>query len=199
MFDRHSYPKGARVLHMLRFVLGDDLFWKAMRRCMKKHAFTTVETSQFRIAIEEATGQGLNWFFDEWLYRGGHPEYDVRYDWDGQRKGPAAMDRPSHHEVILRAACDGPAELGDLQCGPRLRRLLDLLEPTSPPHRRIAAARALAKLAGDDPQTIDILAAQLPHALHRMGNPLSWSLPKRDEVTIQTQLRQDSDGARTEQ
>jgi aminopeptidase N len=86
MFDRHSYPKGGRVLHMLRFVLGDELFWKAIRHYTKKHEFGVVETAQFRIAIEEATGQGLGWFFDEWLDHGGHPEYDVACDWDDGEK-----------------------------------------------------------------------------------------------------------------
>ena len=86
MFDRHSYPKGGRVLHMLRFVLGDELFWKAIRHYTKKHEFDVVETAQFRIAIEEATGQGLGWFFDQWLHHGGHPEYDVACDWDDEEK-----------------------------------------------------------------------------------------------------------------
>jgi aminopeptidase N len=86
MFDRHSYPKGARVLHMLRFVLGEEPFWKAIAHYCKKHAFGTVETADLRIAVEEATGQGLNWFFDQWVYHGGHPEYQVSYQWDEQQK-----------------------------------------------------------------------------------------------------------------
>ncbi len=86
MFDSHSYPKGGRVLHMLRFVLGEELFWKAIRHYCHKHAFNSVETADFRIAIEEATGQGLNWFFDQWLYHGGHPQYEVAYNWDQQQK-----------------------------------------------------------------------------------------------------------------
>ncbi|MFH1918839.1 MAG: M1 family aminopeptidase [Planctomycetota bacterium] len=91
MFDRHSYPKGGRVLHMLRFVLGDEPFWKSICHYTKKHEFGTVETAQFRIAIEEATGQGLNWFFDQWLHHGGHPEYDVRYTWDEAEKSVALV------------------------------------------------------------------------------------------------------------
>jgi aminopeptidase N len=86
MFDRHSYPKGARVLHMLRFVLGEERFWTAIRHYTRKHAFGTVETADLRIAIEESTGQGLNWFFRQWLDHGGHPEYEVRYDWDQAEK-----------------------------------------------------------------------------------------------------------------
>ncbi len=86
MFDRHSYPKGGRVLHMLRYVLGEEGFWKAVHHYLEKHAFDTVETAQFRIAVEEATGQGLNWFFDQWVYHGGHPEYEVETTWDESRK-----------------------------------------------------------------------------------------------------------------
>ena len=86
MFDRHAYPKGARVLHMLRFVLGEERFWKAIRHYCRKHAFGTVETADLRTAIEETTGQGLNWFFDQWVYHGGHPEYEVSYQWDRQQK-----------------------------------------------------------------------------------------------------------------
>jgi aminopeptidase N len=86
MFDAHSYPKGGRVLHMLRFVLGDDLFWKSIKHYVEKHQYTTVEAADLRIAIEEATGQGLNWFFSEWLDHGGYPEFNVSWRWDDAAK-----------------------------------------------------------------------------------------------------------------
>jgi aminopeptidase N len=86
MFDSNSYQKGGRVLHMLRFVLGDELFWKSLRRYAEKHRLGTVEAADLRIAIEEATGQGLNWFFDEWLSHGGHPEFAVSWRWDEAAK-----------------------------------------------------------------------------------------------------------------
>jgi len=82
MFDGHSYPKGGRVLHMLRFELGDELFWKAIRRYCEVNQFRTVETADLRIAVEEATGQGMNWFFDQWAYKGGHPEFNVAWNYD---------------------------------------------------------------------------------------------------------------------
>lgn len=82
MFDRHSYPKGGRVLHMLRYELGDEAFWKAIHRYTHGNQFRTVETADLREAIEAATGQGMNWFFDQWVYHGGHPEFEVSYDYD---------------------------------------------------------------------------------------------------------------------
>ncbi|MBP87433.1 MAG: hypothetical protein CMJ64_12035 [Planctomycetaceae bacterium] len=86
VFDSHAYPKGGRVLHMLRFVLGEEMFWKAVRHYTARNAHRTVETADFRIAIEEATGQGLNWFFDQWVYHGGHPEFHVDWRWDAATK-----------------------------------------------------------------------------------------------------------------
>jgi len=86
MFDRHSYPKGGRVLHMLRYVLGDELFWRAVNRYVMVNKFRSVETADFRIAIEDATGQGLNWFFDQWVHQGGHPDFDVAWTWNPETK-----------------------------------------------------------------------------------------------------------------
>ncbi|MFQ5664274.1 MAG: M1 family aminopeptidase [Terriglobia bacterium] len=84
LFDAHSYPKGALVLDMLRSVLGPALFQKAIRHYGKKFARQAVTTEDFRQAIAEATGQELGWFFEEWLYRAGHPEFSVRWEWDAE-------------------------------------------------------------------------------------------------------------------
>jgi len=86
VFDSHAYPKGGRVLHMLRFELGDDRFWRSIKRYAEVNRHRVVETADLRIAIEDATGQGMNWFFDQWLYRGGHPEFTVSWDWDSTAK-----------------------------------------------------------------------------------------------------------------
>ena len=86
MFDSHSYPKGGRVLHMLRHELGDEAFWRAIRRYVEVNQHRNVETADLRIAIEEATGRGMNWFFDQWLHKGGHPEFNVSWDYDSAAK-----------------------------------------------------------------------------------------------------------------
>ena len=80
-FGANIYPRGASVLHMLRFVLGDRLFWKALHHYIVKYQHTPVETNDLKTAIEEATGQNLYWFFDEWVYRAGYPVFDLSYDW----------------------------------------------------------------------------------------------------------------------
>ena len=82
LFDRHLYEKGGLVLHMVRCVLGDDLFWKAMRHYCIKHQGGSVTTEDLKRAIEEATGRNLDWFFHQWVYSGGHPDLKVNYSWD---------------------------------------------------------------------------------------------------------------------
>ena len=56
LFDRHLYEKGSLVLHMVRSVLGDDLWWKAIRRYVEKHRSTNVTTPDLQRAIETANG-----------------------------------------------------------------------------------------------------------------------------------------------
>jgi aminopeptidase N len=82
MFDAHLYPRGAWVLHMLRRLLGDETWWKGIRTYLKKRAWTVSSTDDFRAAMEEAAGQDLQWFFDQWLLRTGYPEFRVAHEWD---------------------------------------------------------------------------------------------------------------------
>ncbi len=81
LMDRHAYQKGACVLDMLRWELGDDAFTRTLAHYLNKHEFGNAETNDFKVAIEETTGQNLHWFIDQWLYGAGHPELEVRYEW----------------------------------------------------------------------------------------------------------------------
>ena len=85
LYDRHIYEKGACVYHMIRAELGDDLFWKSIATFLTDHAHKTVETVDLLRAIEKATGRNLTFLFDQYVYRGGHPDYKVAYAWDGDR------------------------------------------------------------------------------------------------------------------
>ena len=85
VFDAYAYPRGGAVLSMLRFVLGEELFWKAIHHYVKKYQWQNVETSDLITAIEEATGENLAWFFDEWVYRMGHPEFEITSNYDGAK------------------------------------------------------------------------------------------------------------------
>lgn len=81
-FDFHTYPKGAAVLNMLRFVMGDDPFFRTLKHFLHKHEFQAVETRDFMIAVKEVTGENLDWFFEQYIYKPGHAVFDISYDWN---------------------------------------------------------------------------------------------------------------------
>ncbi len=83
LYDRHLYEKGACVYHMIRAELGDELFFKAIRTFVQDNAHRTVETIDLLRAIEKATGRNLQFLFDQYVFRGGHPDFKVAYSWDG--------------------------------------------------------------------------------------------------------------------
>ena len=82
MFDAHTYPKGARVLHMLRALVGDEPFFKTLSHFLHRYAFDAVDTADFIRSVKTVTGQNLDWFFDQWLYKPGHPVFKVGSEWD---------------------------------------------------------------------------------------------------------------------
>ncbi|MFM7407775.1 MAG: M1 family aminopeptidase [Cuspidothrix sp.] len=83
LYDRHIYEKGSCVYHMIRAELGDELFWQAIHTFVQDNAHQTVETIDLLRAIEKATGRNLAFLFDQYVYRGGHPDFKVAYSWDG--------------------------------------------------------------------------------------------------------------------
>ena len=86
MFDGMTYSKGACVLHALRGLLGDEVWWKGIRGYVAAHKFQVVDTDDFRKSMEAASGKDLKWFFDQWLKKAGHPELKVRWHYEDADK-----------------------------------------------------------------------------------------------------------------
>jgi aminopeptidase N len=86
VFDRHLYEKAGCVLHLLRSELGEARFWKAIRHYVKKHAGGSVETRDLARAIDEATGWNPDRFFEQWVFKAGHPELKIEYSWDDETR-----------------------------------------------------------------------------------------------------------------
>jgi aminopeptidase N len=84
MFDRHTYAKGALVLHTIRGLLGDEEWWRGIRAYVERFAGTTVTTADLQNVLERTTGVSLGPIFDGYVYGAGHPELKVR--WDYQRE-----------------------------------------------------------------------------------------------------------------
>lgn len=86
IFDMTTYNKGGAVIHTLREQIGDKAFWKAVNIYLNRHKFENVETPDLQRAMEEASGQKLDWFFAQWVYGGGHPQIEVKQSYDANQK-----------------------------------------------------------------------------------------------------------------
>ena len=73
-----TYHKGGVVLHQLREQVGTENFWKGVNAYLNAHKFANVESADLRKAMEDASGQGLKWFFDQWVYGVGAPTLTVQ-------------------------------------------------------------------------------------------------------------------------
>ncbi|MDA4112064.1 MAG: M1 family aminopeptidase [Thaumarchaeota archaeon] len=82
LFDAHTYEKGSWVLHGLRGILGDALFWKGIRHYVATHKASLVETSDFRKSMEDSSGLNLEKYFEDWLYSPGFPDYEASFSFD---------------------------------------------------------------------------------------------------------------------
>ncbi|MGZ3756418.1 MAG: M1 family aminopeptidase [Mucilaginibacter sp.] len=82
VFDAVTYQKGGRILNMLRNYLGEAAFYKGLGIYLKTNAFKNGEAQQLRLALEEASGLDLNWYFNQWYYGAGNPALKISYKWD---------------------------------------------------------------------------------------------------------------------
>jgi aminopeptidase N/predicted negative regulator of RcsB-dependent stress response len=71
--------KGAMILHMLRWLVGEPKYLKLMRDFSTKYAGKSASTDDFRTLAEEIYGQKLTWFFSQWLDSTGAPEFKTKY------------------------------------------------------------------------------------------------------------------------
>ncbi len=71
--------KGAMILHMLRWVIGDQKYDQTMRTFASKYAGKSASLDDFRALAEQNYGQQLVWFFSQWLDSTGAPEFKTKY------------------------------------------------------------------------------------------------------------------------
>lgn len=80
------YQKGGWVLHMLRGQVGTETFWSGIREYYGRYRDRNASTAEFRRIMEEASGQDLAWFFEQWLTRAASPALDGGWRWDASAR-----------------------------------------------------------------------------------------------------------------
>ncbi|MBD3336546.1 MAG: hypothetical protein GF355_13620, partial [Candidatus Eisenbacteria bacterium] len=103
-----TYYKGAWVFHMLRFVMGDELFFEGLRHHLETYRYENASTADLQRSMEEAYGGFLTEFFDQWVYGTGRPR--VGYDWRVAPDGGAWTVRVDLQQtqpgIIFTMPCD---------------------------------------------------------------------------------------------
>jgi len=97
VLSTNSYQKGGWFLNVLRHKLGDDIFWKGIQNYYKTYRNSNVMTTDFQKEMENASGQNLEPFFEQWLFTEGHPE--IKWTW-AYKKGKVQLNleqQQNHH------------------------------------------------------------------------------------------------------
>ena len=137
------YQKGGWTLHMLRGVIGTEKFWAGIREYYRRYRDSNASTADFRRVMEEASGDDLGWFFQQWLYRPGSPVVDGTWKYN-----------PASQKVEI--------ELTQTQAGDPYRLPLEIsvTVPGAPPaiHRLefTAKSQKFEIPAAKDPSSVDL-------------------------------------------
>lgn len=123
LLNTNSYQKAGWVLHMLRKLLGDDIFYKAVQTYYATYAGKNADTEDLQKIFEKISGKNLSVFFKEWLYSPGLPVLDVKWTYVAKEKKIVLtvkqLQKNLFHfplELGIKTA-DGKMQLSTVQAG----------------------------------------------------------------------------------
>jgi len=120
LLNANSYQKGAWVLHMLRAVVGTEVFWDGIRAYYHRYRDGNASSQDLRQVMEDVSGQDLGWFFSQWLYQPGHPRYEGGWHYDaGTRRLTVTLNQVQTDDTFFRM----PVEVGIYTEGTALPRV----------------------------------------------------------------------------
>lgn len=159
--SRQTYQKGSWILHMLRGVVGTDVFWKGIQAYYKKYKDLNATTADFQKEMEKASGLNLEYFFQQWLYKPGTLKYQGNWTYDDKnRKVTLRLDQVQHDGSFFRM----PLEIG--------------IYGTDGKHRLIEKVQ-VDKKSNSFTFTLDFIPEQI------VLDPNSWVLMEADFVKKQ--------------
>jgi aminopeptidase N len=115
LLNPNSYQKGAWILHMLRKKMGDGLFWSGLKTYYETYKFKNASTTDFKRVMEKISGENLDTFFEQWLYKAGHPTLKTSWIYNNNKLRmiieqiqETAFEFPIDIELIYK---DGTSEI----------------------------------------------------------------------------------------
>lgn len=100
--SRLSYRKGAMVLHMLRYKLGEEVFSRALANYLEdpQLSYSYAKTPDLIRHLEQSSGEDLKEFFDDWIYGEGYPTYEVVWSQDNEGRLDLQVSQTQSHESV---------------------------------------------------------------------------------------------------
>src|SRR5213592_4133360 len=86
LLNANNYQKGSWVLHMLRGLVGDSVFFRGIGDYYRSYRDSTALSGDFQRVMEKASKQPLDWFFRQWLYRPGYPQLACSWSYDARAR-----------------------------------------------------------------------------------------------------------------
>jgi aminopeptidase N len=122
MFDAITHERGAVILDMLRYVVDgseaaakpasqDEPLFRALHSYLASHETQPVDTPDLISAIRASTGQELGWFFREWVFMAGHPDYHVEVSYESERKAEKITVLQTQKTDAMTPIFDMPIEV----------------------------------------------------------------------------------------
>ncbi|MCX8523748.1 M1 family aminopeptidase [Chryseobacterium formosus] len=98
---RLTYSKGGYVVRMMKWILGDTVFYQALKdyHARPNLAYNYVRTSDLNASFLTSTGTNFTEFFNDWIYGQGYPTYDIRWKQTGNQVTFKASQTQSHSSV----------------------------------------------------------------------------------------------------
>jgi aminopeptidase N len=106
ILNTNTYQKASWVLHMLRHEVGDLAFWKGIQQYYAEYRNSNALTSDFQRIMEEVSGTNLSVFFNQWLYRGGHPKLSGTWTFDNKAKALVVSISQVQQGTIFKTPLD---------------------------------------------------------------------------------------------
>jgi aminopeptidase N len=82
VFDYTTYDKGASMLHLLRYYMGDAAFFGGVTEYLKSHSFSVADSHDFLKVMEKTSGLALEELFEQSFFKPGYPEFEIEYSFD---------------------------------------------------------------------------------------------------------------------
>lgn len=99
------YGGGSAVLDMMCYTFGEDAMKRVINHYLKGHMYKNVETNDLYQSFQDTLGLSPDWFFDQWLYRGGYPVYNVKYQdasVEGKRMTQVTVSQVHHTDDLTK-------------------------------------------------------------------------------------------------